>query len=218
MKKTKEYYHNLYEELPICTQFHDLEEKYDYQVFNISDADIPETRELLKSFVKKAPRFLEPYLWLERIYTRDGKRRSAEAIFKKAYSKAIQMVMGRERQWPDTLSWGSMDNRTIIRIFLRKAEESWYMGRVSQSHFQEAYTIYMNLLKSNPYDQPCVRLNVLAVLEGISSDQFDQLYTEYDKYGEDYFKPEVFDWFEKNGRKHQELKWWFEYAEREGLL
>jgi hypothetical protein len=217
MEERKVYYHNLGKEWPICKEFHDIEESYDYDARNVPDEDYPKLIEQFKGFVKAAPRFLEPYLWLEVMYDRDRKRRSSEAILKKATLKAFQMVMGKERKWPDECSWGDLNNRVLIRIFLREAESLWHVGQMDRSALKEALIIYLNLLKSNPYDNPCARFYALAILEGISNDDFHDKFTDYDVHG-DYFKEGVFEWFEKQGTKHKELAWWFEYAQTAGLL
>lgn len=218
MEEQKVYYHNLGAEWPVCEKFYYLGERYDHDPCNVPDEDYPTIIEQLKGFVKDAPRYLEPYLWLEVIYDRSRKRRSSEAIFKKATAKAFQMVMGREKRWPDEMSWGDMNNRVLIRIFIRKADELWHMGRGNSACLQEAYTIYLNLLKSNRYDNPCSRLYVLAILEGMSSDEFHERFMDYDEYGDYCYTDEVFDWFKANGRKYEAMKWWFEYADKSGLL
>lgn len=205
----KIYYHDLSREQAVCDKFYNLSEQHDYEAYNIADEDVPGVIEQLKGFVKEAPRFLESYLWLEELYSRNRRRRSEQAIFKKACAKAFQMVLGKENKWPDEMSWGSMDNRTLIRIFLRRAEELWHRGQGDQLLLKQAKTIYLNLLHSDPNDQPCTRIFALAILEGISNHDFYSRFMDFDEYGDYGLKDEVFEWFEQEGTKHADLKPWF---------
>lgn len=204
----KIYYHDLSREQAICSRFYYLSEQYDHEAYNIADEDTPPVIEQLKGFIKAAPRFLEPYLWLEELYSRNRRRRSEEAIFKKAYAKALKMVLGKENIWPDEMPWGSMDNRTLIRIFLRRAEEFWHRGQSDHLLFKQAQTIYLNLLHSDPTDKPCARIFALATLEGISNHDFYSRFMDYDEYGDYGLKDEVFEWFEQESKKHKELQPW----------
>lgn len=214
----KIYYHDLSQEQSTCGAFYDLSEQYDHDAHNVADQDVPAVIEQLKGFVKVSPRFLEPYLWLEEIYSRNRHRTSEKAIFKKACAKAFQMVLGKEQKWPDEMSWGSLDNRTLIRIFLRKAEGFWHMGQSDQLLLDQALAIYLNLLNSNPYDQPCVRIFALAILEGISNHDFYSQFMDYDEYGDYGLSDHAFEWFEQQGPKQAALASWFDYAKREQLL
>jgi hypothetical protein len=207
----KIYYHDLSPERAVCDKFYELSEQNDYEAHNIAHENVPAVIEQLKGFVKTAPRFLEPYLWLEELYSHNRRRTSQEAIFKKACAKAFQMVLGKENKWPDEMSWGSMDNRTIIRIFLRRAEELWHSGQSDQLLLNQALAIYLNLLHSNPYDKPCARIFALAILEGISNHDFYSRFMNYDEYGDFCLSNEAFKWFEQEGTKHAELEPWFKY-------
>lgn len=205
----KIYYHDLSREQAVCSEFYHLLEQHDHEALNIGDEDIPPVIEQLKGFIKVAPRYLEPYLWLEELYSRNRRRRSEEAIFKKACAKAFQMVLGKENNWPDEMPWGSLDNRALTKIFLRKAEELWHRGQSDQLLLKQAQTIYLNLLQSDSTDTPCARIFALAILEGISNHDFYSRFMDYDDYGDYGLKDEVFEWFEQEGTKYAELKPWF---------
>src|SRR6218665_2260218 len=207
-KKPRTYYHDLSQEQLICDEFYCLGELYDHETYNIANEDLPAIIEKLKGFVKAAPRYLEPYLWLEEIYLRNRRERSANAIFKKASAKALQMVLGKEKTWPNELPWGDLNNRTLIRILLRNAEQLWHRGQTDQQSLDQAMSIYLNLLNSNPYDQPCSRIFVLAILEGISNDEFYTKFMDYNDYGDYCLKNEVFIWFENNAPHYPELASW----------
>jgi hypothetical protein len=212
------YYHDLSEERSTWNAFYELSERYDFETHNIGDEDVSNVIEQLKGFVKKSPRYLEPYIWLEEIYFRNRRKRSADAIFEKACDKAFKMVLSREKKWPDEMSWGDMENRTLIRIFLRKGERLWHLGQNDHLLLDQALNIYLNLLNSNPYDQPCARIYALAILEGISNNDFYDEFMDYDEYGDYVFVKDIFAWFEQQGPKHTALLKWFDYAKKEQLL
>lgn len=128
------------------------------------------------------------------------------------------MVLGKENKWLDEMSWGSLDNRTLIRIFLRKAEELWHRGQSKQLLLKQAQTIYLNLLYSDPSDKPCARIFALAILEGISNHDFYSKFMDYDEYGDYGLSDEAFEWFEQQGPKYKALGSWFKYAAKEGII
>jgi cytochrome c-type biogenesis protein CcmH/NrfG len=86
----KIYYQDLSEEQTTCGEFFNLAEQYDHEAYNIGNEDLPKVIDQLKGFVKAAPRFLEPYLWLGEIYTSNRRERSADAIFKKPMLKRFK--------------------------------------------------------------------------------------------------------------------------------
>lgn len=214
----KIYYHDLTREHSTCIAFYELCEQYDYDVLNVEYENVSSVIERLKGFVKASPRFLDPYLWLEELYSSNRRHRSADSIFKKASDKAFIMVVGKENKWPDEMSWGSMDNRTIIRILIRRAEKLWFMGQYDQLLMDQALTIYLNLLNSNPYDQPCARIFALSILEGISNNDFYERFMDYDLYGDYEFKENAFLWFEQQAPNHTVLLPWLNFAKREQIL
>lgn len=77
----KIYYHDLSREQAVCGRFYNLSEQHDHEAYNIPEEDVPDVIEQLKGFVKEAPRFLDPYLWLEELDSRNLRRRSGEAVY-----------------------------------------------------------------------------------------------------------------------------------------
>jgi hypothetical protein len=128
------------------------------------------------------------------------------------------MILGKEKKWPDELPWGSLDNRTLIRIFVRKAEDLWHIGQNDPLLLDQALTIYLNLLNSNPFDQPCARIFALAILEGISNNDFHNKFMDYNEFGDYCLKDEAFIWFEYQAPKHTVILSWLEYARSNNLI
>jgi hypothetical protein len=92
------------------------------------------------------------------------------------------------------------------------------MGQSDQLLLDQALAIYLNLLNSYHYDQPCARIFVLAIFEGICNYDFYSQFMDYAEYGDYGLSDHAFEWFEQQGPKPAALASWFDYAKKEQLL
>src|SRR5262245_21949655 len=90
----------------IMDEYHDVMMEYEYDFHNISQEDLPRLKELTKQWIKRDPNFIEAYLLLEEVYFRDRKRVWSQQAFEKAYKKALALLLGKEKKWPDMFIWG----------------------------------------------------------------------------------------------------------------
>ena len=105
---------------------------------------------------------------------------------------------------PDSIEWGYIENRHIIRLMYDFAGMMWTNGQK-----ENAFEVYSFLLKSNPNDNLGVRYALVALLDGVSCIyELNDMFTKSDGYG-DWEAQEK--WFLKTAKKYKkEIGWWFQ--------
>ena len=153
----------------------------------------------LEELIKRDPDFLDSYIFLYRILFRENKAKEAKKVLNEAYERAVKLITDENGNWPDILEWGWLENRHIIRAILNKGVLSW-----GSNDTECAITIFRNLLKTNPCDNPGVRFYILAIRMGISFRKFEKRFNRGGFYHQD-----LLEWFEENYQKFpDEFGWW----------
>ncbi|WP_457600424.1 tetratricopeptide repeat protein [Hydrogenivirga sp.] len=156
---------------------------------------IGELKEELKKLIEEDPYYLEPYVLLNEIYEIEGRVREAEEILEEAYRRALELI-SEEGKLPDRLEWKHPTNRHIINALLNMGVFYWEVGEIDR-----ALKIFKELYRMNPADEPGVRFYILALLEGMSLDEFEQVFSRDGEY--DYEDLER--WFTKHAPEHPEV-------------
>jgi len=86
------------------------------------------------------------------ILLEENKNREAEVILDEAYRRALALITDEKGNWPDSLPWGWLENRHIIRTLVNKAVSLWDQGKTD-----EALEMFRKLLRTNPSDNAGVR-------------------------------------------------------------
>jgi len=152
-------------------------------------------KKALKELIKEDPYFLEPYVLLHEIYEMEGKVKEAEEILQEAYRKAMELI-APEGKFPDRLLWKHPTNRHIIKALLNMGIFYWEVGEL-----EDALKIFKDLYYMNPTDELGVRYYILAILEGMSFDEFEQVFSRDGEY--DY--EDLNHWFEKHAPEHGDI-------------
>jgi len=156
----------------------------------------------LKELIEKDPDFLDPYISLYGMLLEENKTREAEEILDEAYRRALALITDEKGNWPDSLPWGWLENRHIIRTLVNKAVSLW-----DQEKTDEALEMFRKLLRTNPSDNAGVRFYILAIRLNMSLEEFEK---KFDK-GGFYLATEIDGWFEENSKKFpDEFEWWWE--------
>lgn len=165
--------------------------------------DYKKSEKILLALIKKDPYFLDTYTSLHEYYLANNQGKKAFDIMLKAYDKAIFLVINKNGKFPDSLPWGFVENRHIIRAMFNFAAILW-LNRDTKN----AMPIFKTLLKSNPNDNIGARYMIIAILEKIKS-----LYHFEEKFGSDWQAQE--EWFTKAAQKHKNIiGWWLELDEQ----
>lgn len=156
---------------------------------------IEELKEFLKELIERDPYYLEPYVFLNEIYEMEGRVKDAEGILEEAYRRAIELI-SEENKLPDRLEWKYPTNRHLIKALISMGVFYWEVGEL-----EKALKIFKEVYKMNPSDEPGVRFYILAILEGMSFDEFEQVFTKDGEY--DY--EDLEQWFNKHSSTHKDI-------------
>ena len=109
--------------------------------------------------------------------------------------------------FPDSLPWGFIENRHIIRVMFNFAALLWL-----NNDSKNALVIFKRLLKSNPNDNIGARYAIAALLDGVKSlFELEQMFQNSNGFL-NWEKQEK--WFTKIASKnHIHLGWWLELEE-----
>jgi len=164
------------------------------EYYEILDSGLSETKLLSKmqDLISQDPYFFDPYTIVYEIYLDQGKAQEANNILDAGYKLALKLILDKAGNFPDSLEWGWLENRHIIRVILNKGIRLWQLGDTTES-----LDIFRKLFKSNPHDNAGVRYYILAILEGLSLDAYESQYENGD-----YLSSGVFEWFEKGREKY----------------
>lgn len=158
----------------------------------------------IEKLMDEDPDFFDTYLMIYEIYQDNGELKKANQILNDAYVRAINLITDKKGNWPDSLMWGFLENRHIIRTIFNKAVHLWDEGQND-----EALELFRKLLKTNPNDNVGARNYILAIRMGMSFEEYEE---QFNKGG--YYDSESVTWFDKNAPKFpDEFGWWFKSQE-----
>jgi len=164
--------------------------------------DIEKSIKILRKIIQKDPNYFDPYITLHEYYLEHENGENAFDVLSKGYERAMKLIV-RKGKFPDSLPWGFIENRHIIRMLFNFAMALWFLGEKKQ-----ATDLMLLLLHSNPGDNIGARYSIVAILEGYASQEdFEEVFSD----GEylDWEKQEK--WFQEKAQKHLDLLgWWFE--------
>jgi tetratricopeptide (TPR) repeat protein len=179
---------------PVQSRFYDLAERYERQ------GPTPAIEQALRKLIVQDPDFYDSYLMLHTVLAQQGRDAEGEELLDTAYQRALARITDARGNWPPALEWGWLENRHIIRTFLNKALAEWTAGRTDA-----ALDLLRKLLRSNPGDNIGARNYILAILLGMTFEEFENTFSGV--YGYDALK--MMDWFDKNTRRFpKEFDWW----------
>jgi tetratricopeptide (TPR) repeat protein len=159
------------------------------------EGKIEELKQRLRELIDKDPYYLEPYVLLNDIYEMEGRVKEAEEVLEEAYRRALELI-SEDGNLPDRLEWKHPTNRHIIKALINMGVFYWEVGEVDR-----ALKILKDVYRMNPKDEPGVRFYILAILEGMSFDEFEQVFLRDGEY--DY--EDLNNWFEKHSKEHEDL-------------
>jgi len=148
----------------------------------------------LKYLISEDPYFLDSYSDYYQILMNENSFIEARVIINRAYKNALKLILDENKKWPDSLEWGFIENRHIIRAILNKAIDEW-----SAENETVALDLFRNLLKTNPRDNAGVRFYILAILMGMSFEKYEN---KFNKDG--YYDSSSWEWFAKNSNKFED--------------
>ncbi|MBN2651519.1 MAG: hypothetical protein JXR63_03975 [Spirochaetales bacterium] len=170
-------------------------EKYYEIQDSLTDDNVEEIIEELKTLKKEDPYFLDSYLLIAELLKYSNKYKQAEKQIDDAYEKALELVTDPSGIWPDRLEWGWLENRHIIRTFVNMGLKYW-----QETKTLEAYALFSKLLETNPNDNPGVRYYMVAILENLSKNEFYARFENENGKNEDIEK-----WFQKGLKNHKKV-------------
>jgi len=159
------------------------------------EGKVEEFKEGLKKLIEKDPYYLEPYVILSDVYEMEGRLKDAEYLLREAYLRAKELI-SKKGNLPDRLEWRHLTNRHIIKALINWGIFLWELGEV-----EEALKVLKEVYEMNPQDEPGVRYYILAILEGMSFDEFEQVFTKDGEYN----REDLEHWFEKHSKEHPDL-------------
>jgi hypothetical protein len=182
----------------VVQTFNDLMLFYEYDLFHIQDKkEEKKVLQQLVNFITAEPYFLEPMLELLGIFDMTQEKKQYDAILEHAYQVALfHVTLDKNGNWYDLIPWSHKENRSLIRALIFGAEKRWMEGKTD-----EAKNVFQNILKSNPGDNPGVRYQLLALLEGMTFKEFDEHMGDSDS-----ILAKIPIWFDENAKKHPEFK------------
>ncbi len=156
---------------------------------------VEELKERLRGLIERDPYFLEPYLLLGEIYEMEGRLKEAEEILEEAYRRALELI-SKDGKLPERLEWRHPTNRHIIKALIGWGTFLWEIGEV-----EKALEVLREVYRMNPSDEPGVRFYILAILEGMGFEEFEQTFSK----DGDYDLKDLERWFERRSKEHGEV-------------
>lgn len=169
--------------------------------------DIKKSINTLKGIIKKDANYFDPYITLHEYYLMDRDFKNAIKIMEEGFKRA-KVLIDNNGKFPDELPWGFIENRHIIRMIFNFGIFIW-----ANEDKNIALNIFMELLKSNHYDNIGTRYSIVAILEGFNS---QEEYEEQLDSGNGMFDYEALEkWFYKSAQKHKDVMGWWLDLEKE---
>ena len=164
------------------------------QVIKTYKFNIPKLIKALKELIDEDPYYLEPYIFLAEIMENEGNIKEAQKLLFQAYEKALELIRDEKGNLPDRLEWKHPTNRHIIKALVEVGIMLWQVGKLDR-----ALELFKTLYKLNPSDEPGVRYYILGILENMSFEEFESVFT---KEGE-YDKNSLESWFNRHKEKFE---------------
>lgn len=183
-------------------RFEVSEEYYEFLESPEAD-DYKQSQKILLELIKQDPDFFDTYTVLHEYYLNLGKGTKAYNLMAKGYERAMNLVL-KNGKFPDSLEWGFIENRHIIRVMFNFAALLWLNGDK-----KNALVIFKRLLKSNPNDNIGARYAIVALLDGVKSlFKFEEMFDD----GKGHLNWEKQEkWFYERASKYKdEIGWWLE--------
>ena len=182
----------------IVKAYNDLLSDYEFDLFSIPDEKERDgVIQQLIHFIKVEPFYVEPMKELLGLYQIFQEQKKFNKLLEQIYKAAlVHVTIDKKGNWYDVIPWGPLENRSIIRALIWGAEERWKKGKTA-----EAKKVFQNILKTNPGDNPGIRYQLLAILEGMTFEQFDEHMGD-----SEYVLPKIPKWFDKRAKFHPEFK------------
>jgi hypothetical protein len=140
----------------VMDEYYDVTERFQDQQISLV-----ETKQALKRLIKTDKYFLDSYLYLAQIeYDEENYEEYSQLVWG-AYLKAIHLVANVDGDYPESLPWGWLENRHIIRALCNFALLQW-----EQDNIRLSLEVYRKLLASNLNDNIGARYSILAILLG----------------------------------------------------
>ncbi len=158
------------------------------------EGKVQEAKESALRLIQEDPYYLEPYLILHEIYELEGDIRSAEKVLEDALSKAHELL-STEGKMPEKLPWKHSSNRHIINTLITGGVFYWELGELDR-----ALDLLTKVYRMNPEDEPGVRYYILAILEGMSLQEYEQVFVKDGKPD----REDLERWFRKHSQSYPE--------------
>ena len=185
--------------------YYDCAEAYSERRF--SKRETTEFMASMRNAIEADPDFLDSYLMLAELHRSVGNMPESNALIVEAAHRALCEIEDEDGFLPTELDCRVMDNRPITRAIYQYVRVCWEGGRLD-----EALEILRYQLRAYPTDSLGCRYTILAILEGLSSDEFTARFQELVGFSSQWFQdganryPDDFDWWLK----------WTEDFENEG--
>jgi len=180
-------------------KYYDIEESF-------TGRNLKSTKKKLEELIKEDPYYLDSYLLLSEVYIYEDNYSESDKILEMAYKNALELILDKNGNWPDSLIWGWLENRHIIRTLINKGIKYWQNDQKDL-----ALKLFENLLRTNPNDNGGVRYLMLGIKTGLSEEAFNN---KFDKGG--YWDQDIDIWFSKNINKYKkDFKVWLDEIDQE---
>ena len=172
------------EDRPAMSDFYDLTELYE------KNPRSPVVIKKLEKLVESDPDFFDSYLMLADILDEQkSDTEKAVALRETAFRRALARISNKNGVWPQSLPWGILENRHVVRALLNGALRFWFVGNT-----ENALDILRKLLKSNPDDNIGARNYILAIRLGQTLKEHEAL---FEAPGGFLDAMKMWDWFDK---------------------
>ena len=170
-------------------------ERFEKLKASFEEGNIEELKKELKALLEEDPYFFEPYILLNEIYELEGNLKQAEDVLEEAYKKVMELI-APDGKLPERLEWKHPTNRHIIRALLNVGIFYWELGEL-----EKALDVFRKIYSMNPSDEVGVRFYILAILEGMGFEEFEQVFSRDGEYDHNDLKR----WFEKHSINYPDV-------------
>ncbi len=154
------------------------------------EGKVQEVKNLCLKMIREDPHYLEAYILLHEIYEMEGDLKSAEKVIEEALSRIEEILPAKDSL---RVPWSRPQNRHILKALITAGTFYWELGEIDR-----ALEILKRVFSMNPSDEPGVRFYILAILEGMSLQEYEQVFVKEGK-------PNLEDlerWFRKHSPEH----------------
>ncbi len=159
----------------------------------MDEGRVEEAKDRLQELIRRDPYFLKSYVILSEIYELEGKVDRARDTLEEAYRRALELI-SEGGKLPERLEWRHPINRHIIEALISFGVLLWELGEVDR-----ALQVLKEVYSMNPADEPGVRFYILAILEGMGFEDFEQTFSRDGEYDYEDLKR----WFTKHSKEHR---------------